>query len=33
MSFLAALNTISMDFCVAPITQNMDLIVDLKHEF
>ena len=33
MSFLVALNTISMGFLVALITHNMDLFVALKRDF
>ena len=32
MSFLVALNTISMGFLVAPITHSMDLFVALKRD-
>ena len=33
MSFLDALNTISMDFLVALITHSLDLFVALKRDF
>ena len=33
MSFLVALNTVSMGFLVALITQSMDLFVALKRDF
>ena len=33
MSFLVALNTISMGFLVALITHSMDLFVALKRDF